>query len=71
MQRPERVAYIGLGAAFSGYLMILAYPYHSPGQEISPWLLIVALSVVAFTSNRVAIERFWVTYKALKSREGS
>lgn len=69
MQRPERIVYIGLGSAFSGYLMILFYPFMNKGEEAQPYLLILALGVVAFMSNKVAIERFASTFKILKSRE--
>lgn len=71
MQRPERIAYIGLGAAFSGYLMILLYPFHEVGKEHPPYLLILALGIVAFMSNKVAIERFYSTFRALQARDRS
>jgi phosphatidylglycerophosphate synthase len=69
MQRPERIVYIGLGAALSGYLMILLYPFQEKGTESSPYILYVTLSVVALMSNKAALERFWKTYRDLRSKE--
>jgi CDP-diacylglycerol--glycerol-3-phosphate 3-phosphatidyltransferase len=69
MQRPERIVYIGLGSALSGYMMILLYPFHEKGFEHPPYILYFSLSIVAIMSNRVAIQRFRSVYLSLKSTE--
>ncbi|MBN8554590.1 MAG: CDP-alcohol phosphatidyltransferase family protein [Deltaproteobacteria bacterium] len=69
MQRPERIVYIGIGAMLSGYLGCLMYPFLSPGEEIPPYFLIIGLSVVAFMSNKVALDRFFKTFNALKATD--
>ena len=68
MQRPERVLYVGLGSAFSGYLMILLYPYFDARQEVPPYLLMLALTFVAVMSNRAAYQRFSQAFNQLKQR---
>lgn len=68
MQRPERVLYVGLGAAFSGYVMILMYPFYEPGQEVPPFLLMIALTFVAVMSNRASYQRFSQAFNQLKQR---
>ncbi|MDB5038048.1 MAG: CDP-diacylglycerol--glycerol-3-phosphate 3-phosphatidyltransferase [Bacteriovoracaceae bacterium] len=69
MQRPERIVFIGLGSAFSGYLMILFYPFQKAGEEMPPYLLMVSLCIVALMSNKVALQRCISTFKLLKSKE--
>lgn len=65
MQRAERVLYVGLGAVMSGYLMCLSYPFMQKGEELPPYFLMLAVSMIAFASNKVALERFWHTFKQL------
>ena len=69
MQRPERIVYIGLGSALSGYLTIVAYPFHGPGKELPPYILFASLSFVAVMSNKAAWDRFRSAFKTLKSSE--
>lgn len=69
MQRPERIVYIGLGSALSGYMMILLYPFHEKSTEYPPYILYFSLSVVALMSNKVAFQRFRSSYLRLKSKE--
>ncbi len=57
MQRPERIAYIGIGSFLSGYLSCLAYPFLEPGRNFPPIFLMLALGVMAFMTNKVAIDR--------------
>ena len=69
MQRPERIVYIGLGSAFSGYWTVLFYPFQKVGEELPPYILIFAISIVAFMSNKAALQRFCSAFKTLKSKE--
>lgn len=69
MQRPERIAYIGIGSMMSGHLISLMYPFFKPGEEMAPWILIVAMIIVAWNSNKVAVNRFLEAYRALEARD--
>jgi phosphatidylglycerophosphate synthase len=71
MQRPERIVYIGVGAMLSGYLGCLMYPFLQPGEEVQPYFLIVGTFVVAIMSNKVALERFFKTFRALKAEDNN
>jgi phosphatidylglycerophosphate synthase len=68
MQRPERVLYIGLGSAFSGYLMCCLYPFYPKGVEVPPFLLMLSVSVVAVMSNLASFQRFKAAFDQLKSK---
>jgi len=65
MQRPERVSYIAVGTMVSGILMCFTYPFLEVGEELPPYLLIFAIAIIAYVSNKVGFDRFWATYKAL------
>lgn len=69
MQRPERIAYLGIGSLFSGFYICLMYPFLNPGETTQPWILILAIAIVAWNSNKVAIERFWGTFKTIRDSE--
>lgn len=71
MQRPERIVYFGTGAALSGYLECLRFPFMEAGWQGSPFLLIIAVAFVGLGSNKVAIERFRDCFRQLKSKEQS
>jgi CDP-diacylglycerol--glycerol-3-phosphate 3-phosphatidyltransferase len=67
MQRPERIVYIGVGSMMSGYILCLSYPFLPAGAELPPYLLMAGVIIVAYQSNKVALQRFLSTYNVLKS----
>lgn len=69
MQRPERVTYLGIGSMLSGYYGCLMFPFIKAGESTTPWILIFAVIVVAWNSNKVAIERFRETFFELKAKD--
>lgn len=68
MQRPERIAYLGIGTLLSGFYICLMYPFMPADESSTPWFLILAIGIVAWSSNKVAIQRSRDAYNALKSR---
>lgn len=71
MQRPERVVVLSLGAMLSGYLNSMTYPFLEAKNELPPYLLIFAIFVVAYASNKAAWGRFWHTFRKLQSPSAS
>jgi len=69
MQRPERIVILGVGALLSGYMMCLTYPFLNKGSELPPYLLILGVIVVAYASNKVALERFLQTFRLLQAND--
>ena len=65
MQRPERILYVGTGAALSGYYECLLYPFKPVGWTTQPIFLIAAVAFIAVVSNKVAIDRIRDALKQL------
>lgn len=67
MQRPERVAYLGLGTAFSPILEALYTPYlaHPPH-----WLAVLTIILLAATTSLTAVRRTIYLLRALGPRIG-
>lgn len=71
MQRPERVLYLGLGSAFSGYMMVLSYPYVEKGLEPPALLQMAAVTLVAVFSNITSLQRLRAGYRELRSKSST
>lgn len=69
MQRPERIVYIAIGSILSGHMSIFWYPFSGSQGDLPPVILILALGIIAFMSNKVALQRFKKTFDALRLRD--
>jgi CDP-diacylglycerol--glycerol-3-phosphate 3-phosphatidyltransferase len=68
MQRPERIVYVGLGSALAGYMSCLRFPFIPAGSRPPHYILMIAIGIVAWSSNKVAIQRAVGAFRELKKR---
>ena len=47
----------------------MTYFFVAPQQELPPYFLMGAVVIIAFVSNKVALNRFFSTYKSLSHKK--